>query len=334
MTDPTIPTADRRADTLDPQAKEIADIQDARNFPEAETLAVGSEREYWEAVTADASDRLDNAIAETKDFAIDGPDEPLPVRAYIPGDDGPYPVVVFYHGGGFYWGSIDTHDNVCRAVCERSESLILSVDYRLAPENPFPAALHDAYAALEWAASCIGALSGDSERLAVMGDSAGGTLAAGVSLLARDKAASPDIDRQVLIYPTLDPGQRSEYPSHQENDWPYVSPTPDGNTSPIKRYYLSDEVHRGNIYTAPLLANDLSGLPPATILTAGFDTVRDEGFAYAERLQEARVKTRLENYPAMNHAFVSLLGLVDRANDAVEIVANDLRGAFEAGDTE
>lgn len=334
MTDPTTPTTKRKADTLDPQAKEIADIQDARNFPEPATLAPESEREYWEAATADASDRIDTDIAETQNFAIEGPDDPLPVRAYIPGDDGPYPVVVFYHGGGFYWGSIDTHDNVCRAVCDRSESLVLSVDYRLAPEEPFPAALHDAYAALEWAASCSGALSGDPKRLAVMGDSAGGNLAAGVSLLARHKGEAPDIDRQVLIYPTLDPGQRSEYPSHRENDWPPISPTPDGKESPIKRYYLSDDVHRGNIYAAPLLANDLSGLPPATILTAGFDTVRDEGFAYAERLQEAGVRTRLENYPAMNHGFVNLLGLVDRAHDAVDVMAKDLRGTFEAVDTE
>lgn len=333
MTDPTIPTTDRKADTLDPQAEEIRDVQNARNFPETETLAPGSEREYWEAVTADASDRVDTAIAETQNFAIEGPDEPIPVRAHLPGDDGPYPVVVYYHGGGFYWGSIETHDNVCRAVCERSESLVLSVDYRLAPENPFPSALHDAYAALEWAASCTGALSGDPHRLAVMGDSAGGTLAAGVSLLARDKPASPEIDRQVLIYPTLDPGQRSEYPSHRENDWPYVSPTPDGQVSPIKRYYLSEEVHRGNIYSAPLLANDLSGLPPATILTAGFDTLRDEGFEYAKRLQDAGVETRLENYPAMNHGFVNLLGLVDRAHDSIDVIAGDLAVTFETAET-
>lgn len=329
MTDPETPTAERKADQLDPQLEKIESIQDARNFPDTQALAPESQREQMEAVTADASDRIDTDIAATQDFAIEGPDTPLPMRAYIPGDEGPYPVVVFYHGGGFVWGSIDTHDNVCRALSDAADSLVLSVDYRLAPEHPFPAAHHDAYAALEWAASCAEDLSGDPHRLAVAGDSVGGNLAAGVSLLARDVAKAPDIDRQVLIYPILDPGARFEYPSHGENDWPYVSQD-DTDWDAVTKYYLPDEVHRGNIYCAPLLATDLSDLPPATIITAGFDTLRDEGFDYAHRLEDAGVETRLENYAAMNHAFVNLLGLVDRAHDAVAVMADDLAATFES----
>jgi acetyl esterase len=338
MTDPTTPTSDRKADRLDPQVKKIEEIQDARNFPEPDTLEPETQREHWESLTADASDRIDTDIEETADFAIEGPDEPLPVRAYFPGDDGPYPVVVFYHGGGFVWGSIDTHDNVCRVLCDEADSLVLSVDYRLAPEHPFPAALNDAYAALEWATASVGDMGGDPDRLAVAGDSAGGNLAAGVSLLARDKNEAPDIARQVHIYSSLNWGGLLDYPSYEENDQPNL----DADFSvrhmsyypAVSDYYLTDEVHRGNIYCAPLLANDLSDLPPATVLTAGFDTLRDEGFEYAKRLQDAGVETRLENYEAMNHGFVNLLGLVDRAHDAIDVIAGDLAAAFESEDAE
>jgi acetyl esterase len=313
----------RSADELDPQLREIEAIREARNVPESYAVTPETAREQLEAVTADASDRIETDVAETNDFDIEGPGGPLPVRSYHPADDGPHPIVVFYHGGGFVYGSPDTHDNVCRALCDEADALVLSVHYRLAPEAPFPAAVHDAYAAVEWAETHGGDLGGDTDRLAVAGDSAGGNLAAVVSLLARERDG-PEIDRQVLIYPWMDPAARFDYDSYEQN-----REEDEAGEGWLTDKYARDAIDYGNVYFAPILADDLEGLPPATVVTAGFDALRDEGIEYGERLQDAGVETTVENYPAMNHGFVNLLGLVDRAGDAIDLLASDLAVSFD-----
>ncbi|MFB6172196.1 MAG: alpha/beta hydrolase [Haloarculaceae archaeon] len=321
----------RKADNLDPQLQEVEAIRDARTVPESHAVTPETAREQIEAVSAGMSDRIDAAVAEVQEFDIEGPDGALPVRAYVPEGEAPHPVVVFFHGGGFVYGSVDTHDNVCRALADRAEALVLSVDYRLAPEHSFPAALHDAYAAVEWASEFAGDISGDPDRLAVAGDSAGGNLAAGVCLLARDRAAgrargtpgtAPTIDHQVLVYPWLDPAARFDYES-------YALREDERSSEWLFEKYASDPLDAGNAYFAPILASDFSDLPPATIQTAGFDPLRDEGFAYADRLESAGVDVSHVNYEAMNHAFVNLLGIVDRAHDAIDHAATDLAASFE-----
>lgn len=318
----------RKAAHLDPQLKEIEVIRENRRIPESQAVTPETARAQLEAVTADMTDRIETpGVDDIREFDIEGPNGPLPIRAYLPDNERAAPVVVFLHGGGFVYGSIDTHDNICRTLTDRLGSLVLSVEYGLAPENPFPGPVNEAYAATQWAARHAGDLGGDSARLVVMGDSAGGNLAAVVSRMARDSRAgtgygmdgiAPAIDHQVLVYPWLDPAGRFEFDSYALRD---------ASTLPNWLYekYVRDDTDAWNSYFAPLLARDVSELPPATIVTAGFDPLRDEGFEYADRLEEAGVQTVLENYPAMNHGFVSLLGLVDQADEAMDLVVDELR---------
>jgi acetyl esterase len=260
------------------------------------------------------------------DFAIEGPDGPIPIRAYVPEGEGPFPVLVYYHGGGWVIGGLDEYENVTSAICDRGEVVVLSVDYRLAPEHPFPAQLADAYAALEWAAEFAADVSGDPDRLAVGGDSAGGNLAAAVSLLARDRGG-PDISHQSLIYPAVASPVIHEFDSYTENAEGYFL-----ERRSIDWFYekwLPSELHARNEYAAPLLARDLSGLPSATVVTAGFDPLRDEGAAYADRLTEAGVAVHHEHYDDMIHGFASMTELIDAARVANGVVADELAAALE-----
>ncbi len=270
-------------------------------------------------------------VGDVADLTIPGPDGDLPVRRYRPERAGPYPTVVFYHGGGFVVGSLDTHDHLCRRLTVESDCEILSVDYRLAPEHPFPAAVEDAYAALEWAADPeAGADVLDPDGgLAVAGDSAGGNLAAVVSLLVAERDG-PDLDYQSLVYPAV--GTREDQPSMRE----YTGYVLDEETIRwFDRSYYGTEIHRRNPYADPSRACDLSGVPPATVVTAGFDPLRDGGIAYARQLVGDGVPVRFRNYPDMVHGFAGMLSEsegVERAAEAVAAVGADLRDELGAGD--
>ncbi|WP_394345914.1 alpha/beta hydrolase [Halosimplex halophilum] len=271
------------------------------------------------------------AVGSVVDRSIPGPDGEVPVRRYRPSESGPYPTVVFYHGGGFVVGSLDTHDHLCRRLTVESGCEVLSVDYRLAPEHPFPAAVEDAYAALEWAAdpgTSADVLDRDG-GLAVAGDSAGGNLAAVAALMAAERDG-PDLDYQSLVYPAV--GTREEQDSMREYTG-YVLTEDDIRW--FDRCYYGTETHRRNPYADPSRACDLSGVPPATVVTAGFDPLRDGGIAYARRLVGDGVPVRFRNYPDMVHGFVGMLSEdedVDRAGEAVDEVAADLRRALDADD--
>lgn len=253
-----------------------------------------------------------------------GPD--VSARIYRPAsvDGDGRPTIVFYHGGGFVIGDPDTHDVVCRHVTTETESVVVSVDYRLAPEHPFPAAVQDAYAALEWAADPE--TPGDEDRLVVMGDSAGGNLATVASLMARD-LDGPDIGHQVLFYPTT--SRRDDWESIERFGTGYFLEATDMEW--FHDAYIQDPIHQANPYANPMEAKDLSGLPSATVITAGYDPLRDEGAAYAAALDDAGVPVTYRNYDDVIHGFVNMIEGVaelDAAAEALEAVADDLDRTF------
>jgi acetyl esterase len=242
-------------------------------------------------------------------------DDCVPVRVYEP-EDTPA-TVVFFHGGGFVVGSLETHDPLCRLLADRSGLRVVSVEYRLAPEHPFPAAVEDAYEATKWAANRYDGATG------VAGDSAGGTLSAVVSLLARDRGI-PDVDHQTLLYPAT--AYDEPMPSRAQNASGYFLEAQDLMWFAAK--YVGSDIHARNPYAFPLGAPDHSDLPPAHVVTAGYDPLRDEGAEYARVLNGAGNDVTHTHYPGMVHGFLNMEGIVDRAYDAVEEVAEEARDAL------
>ena len=236
---------------------------------------------------------------------------------------GPFPILVFFHGGGFVIGDLDSMDAPCRALANRAGCLVVSVDYRRAPEHKFPTATEDCYAAVRWVAENAASLNGDSARIAVGGDSAGGNLAAVVALMARDRGGPP-LRYQLLIYPATNHDFTTA--SCQENAEGYFLTTADSRW--FWSQYLRDENDAANPYASPLRAEDLSGLPPALIITAEYDPLRDEGEAYAERLRQAGVAAEAKRYDGMIHGFFQMGAVIDRGKQAIEDAAQALRTAF------
>jgi acetyl esterase len=260
-------------------------------------------------------------VAEVRDLTVSTPDGPIPARAYIPYGETPLPVVVFFHGGGWVIGSIETHDAPCRELANRSGAIVVSVEYRLAPEHPFPAAPEDCYAATSWVAEHASEFGGDPSRLAVAGDSAGGNLSAVVALMAVERGGPP-LRFQLLIYPATD--FRMGYASIDENgNGGYFVTKADMHW--FFGHYGADPT---DWRASPLLAPDHSGLPPALVLTAEYDPLRDEGEAYARKLEEAGVPVTLRRYDGQIHGFLGMTAAVDRAREAVDQAAADLRQAL------
>jgi len=257
-------------------------------------------------------------VASVEDLEVPGPDGPLPVRVYRPdGAAVPAPVVVFFHGGGWVLGSIATHDATCRGLANRTGAVYVSVDYRLAPEHPYPAAPEDCYAATCWVADHAADLGVDPGRLAVAGDSAGGNLAAVVCQMARDRSG-PAIAFQLLIYPVTDL-DFDRWPSMEENaDGPLL--TREGMDW-FARHYVGTLPFTGDPYAAPIRAADLSGLPAAHVATAGHDPLRDEGAGYAEALAAAGVTVGYDNFATMIHGFVGFADVVPAAGEARDRIA-------------
>ncbi len=307
---------------LDPQAAALLETVEAMGEPPTHALSVESARERLRGLFADASRE---EVDRVEDVSIGGPAGAIPVRLYAPAGEG-HPLVVYLHGGGWTVGDLETYDPLCRALSNATGCAVLSVEYRLAPEHPFPAAVEDAYAAVEWATEFGGRINCDPERVAVAGDSAGGNLSAAVTLLARDRGG-PALEHQALLYPAVAAPEIHEFESHEENAEGYLLEAESARWYYEK--YLPDPLDRRNEYAAPLLARDLSGLPPATVVTAGFDPLRDEGEAYAVRLREAGVPVEHHSYGGMIHGFVSFLDQFDAAHDALGTVARELRRAFD-----
>ncbi len=260
-----------------------------------------------------------------EDLEIAGPGGPLPVRVYRPdppvrspaADPGP-PAAVFFHGGGWVLGGLGSHDTLCRELARRAGVVLVAVDYRLAPEHPYPAGLDDCAAATRWVAEHAADLGADGSRLAVVGDSAGASLAAGVALRARDEGGVA-VAFQVLAYPALDPAMDTKSYAANADD-PFLSR---GEMESYWSVYLGGS--SPDSYAAPALAPDLAGLPPAYVLVAGRDVLRDEGIAYAERLAAAGVAVQLRRRDEMVHGFLLCTAWLDAARDGVAELAAVLR---------
>lgn len=289
---------------------------DAAGLPEWHQLSVAAARRIEDDLFS--PDELPE-VTLRRDLAFEGPDGDVPVRVYRDVEP-PAPVLVFLHGGGWTLGTLDSADDVCAELARRGECVVLSVDYRLAPEHPFPAALSDACAALAWAAGTAEAFGGDPDHLRVGGTSAGGNLAAAAALHARE-FGGPDLDHQLLLYPMVDPGVDTDS-AEERADVPLLSR---GDLAWFWEQYLRSPVDRYNPFAAPLRADDLGGLPPATVVTAGHDPLRDEGAAYAERLADAGVPVDHLDYPSMPHGFLSLTDEAGAADAAMDEVAAAVR---------
>ena len=309
--------------TLDPQAQLILDLAERSTRPLLQSLDPTAARiQYAETVAAVAGDPPTGVDVEAS--SIPGPAGEIPTRLYRPQDaEGSLPILVYFHGGGFVIGDLDTHDIPCRRLCLSGGCLVVSVDYRLAPEHAFPAPIEDSWAATRWVVDHATDLGGDPSRVAVGGDSAGGNLAAVVCHLAKS-AGAPALVYQILIYPGTD--ATGSLPSHEILGHGYRL------TKELLRWfvdhYFSDGGDRRQLTASPLFADDFSELAPAFVLIAGYDPLKDEGRAYADALQNAGVSTEFVDYEGMIHGFITMGGVVDAATEALEQCGEALRKAF------
>jgi acetyl esterase len=307
---------------LDPQMQAVlAKFYATGKFPIPLQSAEAARRAQ---LSARASGIVPEEVGSVEDRTIPGPGGAIPVRVYRPTGTGPFPILLYLHGGGWVLGDLDGYDAWCRHLTNRVGCEMVSVAYRLAPEHPFPAALSDADAALQWVATQAVHLQGDPARIAVGGDSAGGNLSAVLAQLARD-GSRPALCFQLLLCPVTDHPDRGT-DSYREYATGY------GMTSEECAWffsqYLPPETARDNALAFPLQARDLSGLAPALVVTAEYDVVRDDGELYAARLQEAGVQTTLARYDGMIHNFHFSYEEVDRARDAVDLIVEHLKAAF------
>lgn len=263
-------------------------------------------------------------LAGLESLAVPGPAGPVPVRVYRPRAEGTLPLVVFCHGGGWMIGNLDSHDAVCRLLADRTPAVVVSVDYRLAPEHPFPAAVDDCWAATCWAAERAADWDADGRRLGVAGDSAGGNLAAVMALKARE-AGGPAIGFQALVYPAVDHTADTE--SKRRNGEGYLLTAE--AIAWCSRAYLGEGDWRDPL-ASPLLASSHAGLPPALVATAEFDPLLDEGRAYADALAAAGVAVEYTNYPGMLHGFIRMGTAVDDSWKLIDQTARALREGLAA----
>lgn len=317
---------------LHPKVKEILELEREQGKPKNYQLSAEGSRVYSHQGSEEDDPVVDPEVAETRDYLIPGPDgdeQSLPIRVYFPEDpaNGPFPITVWLHGGGWVRGSLDSNDTKCRYLCTEIGCTVVAVDYRLAPEHKFPAALHDCDTAIQWVQKNSETVRGDPDRLAVAGSSAGGNLTAAVTLMARDRGGTPDICHQVLAAPVLD--RNFETKAYRENAEGY------GRTRQGRKVswnqYLDREIDAQHPYAAPLRARDLSDLPPATVITGGFDPGRDDGRNYADRLQSDGVSVSYTNYPDMPHRFTGSTFLrmgMDRTLEAYDEIVTDLSDRF------
>jgi acetyl esterase len=286
--------------SLDPQAKALLDQMAASGAPALNTLSPPDARQLFETM-AQLLGMTPQPVFKVEDRLVPGPAGQIRARVYTPQGSTPLPVLVFFHGGGFVIGSIELYDELCRELANGSGYIVMSVDYRLAPEHKFPAAVEDCYAATKWVAENASILGGDADHIAIGGDSAGGNLAAVVAMLARDKGA-PHITLQVLIYPFT--GADLDTQSARENATGYFLTRDD--MAWFESLYLRNEADRDDPRVCPLRAKTLSGLPPALVITAEYDPLRDDGEAYAARLSRAGVPIVCTRYNGMIHGFLAL----------------------------
>jgi acetyl esterase len=306
---------------LDPQARAFIDQVTAAGVPPLETMSPPDVRRFQGDFVPQLAGELE-PVARIEDREIPGPGGPIPVRIYTP-DAPPCGVLVYLHGGGWVIGSIETADAACRALARRTPCTVVSVGYRLAPEHRFPAAVDDAVAATQWAVANAASLDADASRVAIAGDSAGGELAAAVTLHARDNGG-PSLRYQVLIYPVTD--YDFTKPSFREYGSGFLITI--GEMEWYWRNYLSKPDDASSPMACPMRAASLQGLPPALIIQAECDPIKDDGEAYAARLRADGVPVDIIRYDGQIHGFFTMPGVMSRAKDAYSDVATVLAKAL------
>jgi acetyl esterase len=303
---------------LDPQVEAMRAEREANQVPQLYTQTLAEARAADLASIQAAGGEVE-AVHHVEDITTD---DGLPLRVYRPDQDGPLPTLIYFFGGGWALGSIETADGISRKLANAVPCQVITVGYRLAPEHPFPAAVHDCHNATQWIAAHAEELRVDPARLAVGGDSAGGNLAAATTLLARDNG--PGLAGQLLVYPNTLYG--SDTISMRNGGDPYLF-----NKTSVGWYwdhYLADSADGVNPLASPLLAESHANLPPALVITAEYDPLRDEGEYYAEKLHAADVPTTLSRYNGMVHGFFAMPGILDGGKKAMEEAATWLSGIF------
>jgi acetyl esterase len=313
---------------LHPQCRLILDQMAAAGGPPMEQMTpreMRADRAAKAGVMAALAGPVQE-VARVESRTIPGPAQPIPIRVYWPESGKNLPALVYYHGGGWVAGTLDSHDRTVRALTNTSGCVVISVDYRLAPEHKFPAAVEDADAAVRYVAEHAGEFDIDPQRVAVGGDSAGGNLATVVCLMARDRSG-PKIAFQLLVYPG----------TNYDDDSPSIHEFAQGYflTRPLLDYFWGHYLERPqdgrNPHASPMKAASLAGLPPAMVITAECDPIRDQGEAYAQRLRESGVPVSLKRYEGAIHAFFNLAGVVDSGKQAIQDAGDALRAALKTG---
>ena len=314
---------------LHPQARALIDLLEERGVPPMHTLSpIESRRLYRERRHLVQPDPPQ--VAQVQSLSAVGPQGAIPLRLYrprlaAPGAPRDLPVLIYFHGGGWVIGDLDTHDTLCRELANGAGIVVISVDYRMGPENRFPAAVDDCIAATQWVHAQAGALGVDPNRIAVGGDSAGGNLATVVALTIRDRG-DVALAYQLLIYPAID--MRRIAPSHTRNGQGYLLTS--DTIAYFRSHYVTDDAQDLDWRASPLLHPDLSRLPPALVLTAGYDPLRDEGIEYAQALSLAGNRATHVGFERQIHGFILMGRVIDEANEAVAICAAQLRRALVA----
>ncbi len=312
---------------IDPVAAALIDAMEG-SFPRVETFVDAADaRRAIEAARPDVAVEP-MPVARVENRTIPGPGGEIPVRIYWPraAEGATAPGVVFFHGGGWVICDLDTHDGQCRALANGVDAVVVSVDYRLAPEAKFPGPAEDCFAATKWVAEHAAELGIDATRLAVAGDSAGGNLTAAVTLMARDEGG-PALAYQLMIYPVTDSSaSRGDYPSKIDNATGYFLTT--DAMEWYRTQYLRDDADGDHPYCSPIFASSLAGLPPAFVVTAEYDPLRDEGEEYARRLVAAGVPVETYRALGMFHGFFGMDALLDGAKQAQALAFDSMRAAL------
>ena len=306
---------------LDPQLQAMRDQRERDHVPPLYDMSL-TEARAADLASIRAGGGDPEPVHEVTNLTITGPGGELPLRLYRPASERPLPVLLYFFGGGWVLGTIDTADGISRSLANASGALVAVVGYRLAPEHPFPAAIDDCYAAVRWVAEHSGEIGADPARIAVGGDSAGGNLAAGIALRAR--ADGPALVGQLLVYPNTD--QLADDQSMRAADDPFLFNR--HSVAWYRQHYLTGPGDAANPLASPLRAESLAGLPPALVITAEYDPLRDQGEAYARRLAGEGVQAELSRYPGMTHGFFTMAGTVDASRAAIAQAGSRLRAWF------